>query len=182
MMVMTLFFVVQDNGNLLMVYITTIHVLTMMKKFSLLQLRIKYIYTPERNQNGTRRPGGYRISLATHRTKIIRKILSSNFLPIFPPINQDINRALDIYGPSLASLKGKTTCTRPSAIKSLMVPVDQEIITQHEYLTVYRNIMTINGHVYHYCVKSHWILSLRSNHQEEHEYNEEMCQVDNHPV
>ena len=66
-----------------------------------------------------------------------------------PITTVDAKTTLEIYGPNVAALKGKTTRTKPtSVITESIIPVPQEILQLHKSVTVYADFFYFDGLVF----------------------------------
>ena len=74
------------------------------------------------------------------------KMIRENQLQNCPITVDDANRALKIYGPDLAALRGKTTRTTPAHVPSNQLqPIPSEIMEAHKNVTLCFDIFFVDG-------------------------------------
>jgi hypothetical protein len=72
--------------------------------------------------------------------------IENNFIPNCPVTIADIRRALHIYGPELATLKGRTTRSKPLAVPpSIFTPIPKSILDHHQYIALAVDFFYVNG-------------------------------------
>ena len=72
--------------------------------------------------------------------------IEHNFIPNCPVTVADIRRALHIYGPELATLKGRTTRSKPLPVPvSTFTPIPKSILDHHQYITLAVDFFYVNG-------------------------------------
>jgi hypothetical protein len=59
----------------------------------------------------------------------------------------DVDVAKKIFGPDLGSLKGKSTRHPPARVKEDLIEIPPELTAEHDSLTLYMDIMFVNGSI-----------------------------------
>ena len=73
-------------------------------------------------------------------------LLNRNRIQNCPVTAADVKRALHIYGPNIASLKGKTTRRKPSHVPpKLNVPIPREILAHHSQVFICMDFFFVQG-------------------------------------
>jgi hypothetical protein len=62
-----------------------------------------------------------------------------------PITKSDILHANKIYGPNLASIRGKTVCHKPERVKMDYVDIPCVIFDVHSHVTLVAGVMFVNG-------------------------------------
>jgi len=77
------------------------------------------------------------------------KMIRENQLKHCPITVEDANRALHIYGPDVAALRGKTTRTTPTHVPPDQIrPLPLDIIQAHGNITICSDIFFVDGHAF----------------------------------
>ena len=76
--------------------------------------------------------------------KDFKTMISNNMLQNCPISIEDINHAEDIYGPSIASLKGKTTRKTPPPVITDYMTIPKEILFKHPSVTLAGDVFFVN--------------------------------------
>ena len=75
--------------------------------------------------------------------------LTTRMVQNSPVTKTDAKNALDIYGPNIAALKGKTTRKKPTRIDTeSIIPVPQEILELHKSITACVDFFYFDGLVF----------------------------------
>ena len=105
----------------------------------------KTLFTPREISNADRARRLYR-HLGRPSEAQFQQILKQNFLHDCPVTPDDAKRALVIYGPDIATLKGKTTHqTQPHVPTYTRVTIPAPILSHHKHVTLCVDFMFING-------------------------------------
>ena len=75
----------------------------------------------------------------------LRKILKMNSIADCPVTAEDIDLAEKIYGPDMASLKGKTICKKPQPIVHDYVSIPKELVETQQDLTLSIDAIFVNS-------------------------------------
>ena len=78
-------------------------------------------------------------------TENFKHILRQRLVRNCPVTTEDINIAEKIWGSEIASMKGKKTRSRPALVRNDIVEIPPEIMENHSNLTLYMDIMYVNG-------------------------------------
>ena len=84
---------------------------------------------------GQRRARDFYHAVGTPTVKSLKAMLKTNIIQNCPVTSEDINIAKRIFGPSISSLKGKATRTKPKVIKKDLVQIPKEILERNHDLT-----------------------------------------------
>ena len=76
--------------------------------------------------------------------KDLKNMIQSGLLKNCPVTLADVDNAITIYGPDIASLKGKTTRTTPARVRTNIIPVPPVILSRHKLVTVDADIFIVN--------------------------------------
>ena len=79
-------------------------------------------------------------------TTDLKNIIRLNLISNCPVTAEDLDRAEKIYGPSLPSLKGKTTRQRPDSVVSDYVAVPSSIMDANRYVTLFGDLFLSTKH------------------------------------
>jgi Reverse transcriptase (RNA-dependent DNA polymerase) len=77
-------------------------------------------------------------------TSDLKAIIKSNQIANCPVTTQDIDRAEEIFGPSVPILKGKTTRSAPTSVVSDYVAVPMQILKANRHISLAADIFFIN--------------------------------------
>jgi hypothetical protein len=80
----------------------------------------------------------------TSLAKLLR-IVDKKLLPNCPVTREDVKMAEDIYGPSIAHLKGKTVRRKTDHIHTEITPIPPDIKSKYRSITLCGDIIFING-------------------------------------
>ena len=75
----------------------------------------------------------------------LKHLISGNFVKNCPVTVEDVTIAEKIFGPDIATLKGKSVRRRPPTIRQDNVEVPEEILRLDEDIILYIDNMFING-------------------------------------
>jgi len=71
--------------------------------------------------------------------------VTENYLPNCPVTKADILAAENIFGPDVSSLKRKTTCRNPHAVKQVVKPLEPSVMPHYRCVTLCADVMFVNG-------------------------------------
>jgi hypothetical protein len=74
-----------------------------------------------------------------------KHMLRSKIIKDCPVLPEDVNVAEKIFGPDIATLKGKSTRPKPKPVRADLVAVPKEFLTQHRNLELCMDVMYVNG-------------------------------------
>ena len=81
------------------------------------------------------------------------KALTRNHIHNFPITIDDVKRALHIYGPDPAHLKGKTTRKKPAAIPITdLIPLPKDVVATQKFVNLSMDYFFVQGG-YPYCTQ-----------------------------
>ena len=75
----------------------------------------------------------------------LKNMLRMNAIKNCPVTVEDVTNAEKIFGPDVASLKGRTTRSKAAIVRNDEIAVPPELKTQCSNLTLYIDIMFVNG-------------------------------------
>ncbi len=73
-----------------------------------------------------------------------KSLLQMNIIKNCPVTVEDTNIATEIFGRDVSSLKGKSTRQKPKSVRSDIIAIPQELITQHHDIELCMDTMYIN--------------------------------------
>ena len=74
-----------------------------------------------------------------------KHMLRSKIIEDCPVLPEDVDVAEKIFGPDIATLKGKSTRPKPKPVRADLVAVPKEFLTEHRNLELCMDIMFANG-------------------------------------
>ena len=86
--------------------------------------------------------------LGVPSVKDFKAIIRMNAIKDNPITMEDVDIAEKIYGPSISSMKGKTTRQAPSPVVSSVVPVPTALYQKHAKISLCVDVYKINGIVF----------------------------------
>jgi hypothetical protein len=113
----------------------------------------KKLYTPRDVTKADEARRLYRLLGRPSESSFMR-LLTHNFLLNCPVTPLDAKRALAIYGPDVATLKGKTTRASPSprVDASITVPLPAHIIDNYSHIVLCIDFFYVQGHVFFHTI------------------------------
>jgi hypothetical protein len=84
-------------------------------------------------------------TLGTPSIKDFKAIITMNAIKNLPVTIEDINLAEKIFGPDIGALKGKTTRQKPTPVINDYIEIPEELINNHQKVTLCMDGMKING-------------------------------------
>jgi hypothetical protein len=88
-------------------------------------------------------------------TNDLKNIIKANLIANCPVTTSDIDRAEQIYGPSVPILKGKTVRRAPKAVMSDYIAVPPEIMSANKHIAVSGDIFFINRVPFFTTISNH---------------------------
>ena len=73
-----------------------------------------------------------------------KEIINTNLIQNCPVTVEDINISIDIFGPDIFALKGKTTCKKTLPVVSDIVKVPSKVLHKHKNVTISADFMFMN--------------------------------------
>ena len=83
-------------------------------------------------------------NVETPTVENFKALLKANAIANCPVTTKDVTIAEKIFGPSMSSLKGKSTRSKPDPVKSDTIEIPRELITQHRDIELCMDTMFIN--------------------------------------
>ena len=77
-------------------------------------------------------------------TKNFKTILRSNKIKNCPVVEKDVDLAEAIFGPDIATIKGKSARRTPRAIIADLIAVPPELLRQHSSIELCIDVMYVN--------------------------------------
>ena len=72
-------------------------------------------------------------------------MVSSNMIKNFPIDSTDVSNARAIFGPDLASVRGKTVRRKPKSIVEQYVAVPKELVSRHKFISIAADVFLVDG-------------------------------------
>ena len=83
--------------------------------------------------------------IGTPTVENFKGLLKMNMIANNPITVEDVDRAEKIYGPSIYSMKGKTTRAKPKVVVNDTIDIPKELITKNYYIDLCIDIIYVNG-------------------------------------
>ena len=83
-------------------------------------------------------------SLGDPSPQDLKAIMTQNLIKDIPITVQDVNLVMEIFGPDMGSLRGKTTRKKPIQAINNMIELPYDLTNKKFKLVMYIDIMTIN--------------------------------------
>ena len=77
--------------------------------------------------------------------KDYRGMVSSNMIKNCPIYSTDVSNARAIFGPDLASVRGKTVQRKPKSIVEEYVSVSKELVSRHKFISIAADVFFVDG-------------------------------------
>ena len=77
-------------------------------------------------------------------TSDLKNIVQTNQISKYPITVQDVERAERVFGPSIPSLKGKTTQNAPTPIVSDYIALPPQILDANKHIALSADIFSVN--------------------------------------
>ena len=72
-------------------------------------------------------------------------MVTSNMIKNCPIDSTDVSNARAIFGPDLASVRGKTVRRKPKSIVEEYTMVPKELVSQHKFISIAAGVFFVNG-------------------------------------
>ena len=72
-------------------------------------------------------------------------MVSSNMIKKFPIDSTDVSNARAIFGPDLASVRGKTVRRKPKSIVEEYAAVPKELVSRHKFISIAADVLFIDS-------------------------------------
>ena len=72
-------------------------------------------------------------------------MVSSNMIKNFPIDSTDVSNARAIFGPELASVRGKIVRRKPKSIVEEYVAVPKELVSRHKFISIADYVFFVDG-------------------------------------
>ena len=83
-------------------------------------------------------------NVGTPTVENFKALLRSNVIQNCPVTVEDVNIAEKIFGPSVSSLKGKSTRQKPKPVRADVIEIPQELVEKHRDIELCMDTMFIN--------------------------------------
>ena len=77
--------------------------------------------------------------------KDYRVMVSSNMIKNCPIDSTDVSNACAIFGPDLASVRGKTIQRKPKSVVEEYIAVTKEFVSRHKFISMAADVFFVNG-------------------------------------
>ena len=72
-------------------------------------------------------------------------MVSSNMIKNCPIDSTDVSNARAIFGPDLASVRGKTVRRKPKSVVEEYAAVPKELVSRHKFISMAADVFFVNG-------------------------------------
>ena len=87
--------------------------------------------------------------------KDFKSLIKNNMILNCPVTADDVDRANNIYGPSIATLKSKTTRTKSKQVVTDYVDVPPAVLDSNKYITLSADILFVNHIPFYATISRH---------------------------
>jgi hypothetical protein len=95
------------------------------------------------------------LALVFPTVRDLKAVLKMNSIRNCPVTEHDIDMAVQIYDPNVASLKGKTTRVKPTIVVEDVISIPPELLDAQRHVELHIDTLYINGMTFLTTISSH---------------------------